>query len=115
MTKLTRSALEEVVILYTTWPGSDAAEMAAHKLLGEKLIACANIFPAGRSVFRWEDSVRAEPETVALFKTSKTRAGAARTRLVDMHPYDEPCVLALPADTALSASGFVSWVSNETG
>lgn len=115
MTKQTGSALEEVVILYTTWPDGGAAESAAHTLLEERLIACANIFPVGRSVFRWENRVQAEAETVALFKTSQARAGEARTRLTHLHPHDEPCILAVPANTALSAPGFVSWVANETG
>jgi periplasmic divalent cation tolerance protein len=107
-------ASECVVLLYTTWPDGAAAEAAARTLLEERLIACANIFPAGRSVFRWEGEVRTEAETVALFKTSKARAEAVRTRLIDLHPYDEPCILALPTDTALSAPGFVRWVLSET-
>lgn len=114
MTEHTDDTADGVVLLYTTWPEGAAAEAAAQTLLEERLIACANIMAAGRSIFRWEGRVNAEPETVALFKTSKARAGAARTRLLDLHPYDEPCIMALPADTALSAAGFVSWVVSET-
>lgn len=114
MTTHSDDAADGVVLLYTTWPDGGGAETAAHTLLAERLIACANIFPAGRSVFRWDGEVRTEAETVALFKTSKARAGAARTRLTDLHPYDEPCILALPADTDFSAAGFVQWVASET-
>ncbi|MGY6662723.1 MAG: divalent-cation tolerance protein CutA [Glycocaulis sp.] len=114
MTMHTDEAAESVVLLYTTWPDGAAAEAAAQTLLAERLIACANIFPAGRSVFRWKVEVRTEAETVALFKTSKARAGATRTRLTELHPYEEPCILALPADPGLSAAGFVQWVESET-
>lgn len=114
MTMHTDEAADSVVLLYTTWPDGAAAEAAARTLLDERLIACANIFPAGRSVFRWDGDVQAEAETVAFFKTSKARAGAARTRLTELHPYDEPCILALPADPGLSATGFVQWVASET-
>jgi periplasmic divalent cation tolerance protein len=107
-------APEGLILLYSTWPDEAAAEAAARALLEERLIACANIMPAGRSVFRWEGKVTAEAETVALFKTTRARAGDARTRLVDLHPYDEPCVLALPVDTAASAAGFLAWVARET-
>lgn len=103
-----------VVVLYTTWPDGGQAEAAAHQLLEERLIACANVFPAGRSVFRWDGAVQAGAETIALFKTSRTRAGAARARLIELHPYDEPCVLALPADADFSAAGFIQWVLAET-
>jgi len=114
MTMHTDQSDDGVVVLYTTWPDDAAAAAAAGTLLDEKLIACANILPAGRSIFRWDGTVTEDAETIALFKTSKARAGNARTRLVALHPYDEPCVLALPADTPLSASGFVSWVVSET-
>jgi periplasmic divalent cation tolerance protein len=103
-----------VILLYTTWPDGASAEAAARVLTGERLVACVNVMPAGRSIFRWEGEVRTEAETIALFKTSKARAEAVRTRLTELHPYDEPCVLALDADTALSASGFVRWVLTET-
>lgn len=113
MTMHTDQSEDGVVVLYTTWPDDAAAAAAARTLLDEKLIACANILPSGRSIFRWDGAVTEEAETIALFKTSKVRADNARTRLVELHPYDEPCVLARPADTALSASGFVSWVLSQ--
>lgn len=102
------------VILYTTWPGGEAAAQAARTLLDERLIACANILPAGRSIFRWEGRIEDGPETVALFKTSAERAGEARDRLTALHPYDEPCILALEADTQNSAAGFLAWIGSET-
>lgn len=105
---------EAVVLFYTTWPDGAVAELAARTLLDERLIACANILASGRSVFRWEGTVSAEAETVALFKTSKAHASDACTRLGELHPYDEPCILALPADTDLSAKGFLDWVAGET-
>ncbi|MGY6531675.1 divalent-cation tolerance protein CutA [Glycocaulis sp.] len=102
------------VILYTTWPDGDAAAQAARTLLEEGLIACANIFPTGRSVFRWEGGIEDGAETVALFKTSPARAGEARDRLIALHPYDEPCVLALDVDAEKSAAGFLAWIGSET-
>lgn len=102
------------VILYTTWPDGDAAAQAARTLLEERLIACANIFPAGRSVFRWEGRIEDGAETVALFKTRPARAGEVRDRLIALHPYDEPCVLALDVDAEKSAAGFLAWIGSET-
>lgn len=83
-------------------------------LLEERLIACANIFPAGRSVFRWEGRIEDASETIALFKTRASRAEALRDRLITLHPYDEPCVLALDVDADKSAAGFLAWIGGET-
>lgn len=102
------------VIVYTTWPDGEAAAKAAHVLLEERLIACANIFPVGRSVFRWEGRIEDASETIALFKTHPSRAEALRDRLIALHPYDEPCVLALDVEADKSAAGFLAWMGAET-
>lgn len=103
-----------VIILYTTWPDAVSAEAAASRLLEERLIACANILGESRSVYRWEGQVQSEREVVALFKTSMTAAGQAKAALLTLHPYDEPCILALETRSGASAEGFMEWVRTET-
>lgn len=103
-----------ITLLYTTWPDPDAPADAARRLLDERLIACANILGASFSIYRWRGKVETATETIALFKTDADTAQAAMRRLVELHPYDEPCVIALDVDTARSAPGFVDWVAAET-
>lgn len=107
-------APDATVILYTTWPDPEGPARAAAVLLEERLIACANVLSPMVSVFRWEGEVQTEDETPVLFKTSRARAEEATARLLALHPYDEPCVLALPAEPGLSAAGFAAWVAAET-
>lgn len=106
---------ETIRLLYTTWPDETGPRAAAATLLDEKLIACANILGASTSIFRWEGEVQTEREIVALFKTSAASAARACDRLAELHPYDEPCIVALPVDRSGSAPGFLAWVSAETG
>lgn len=106
---------DTVTLYYTTWPDAGSAERAAEALLDARLIACANILGEMRSVYRWDGAVQRETEVAVLFKTSAGAADAARAHLIALHPYDEPCVLALPVDVAASASGFIGWVLGETG
>lgn len=103
-----------MILLYTTWPSAEPARSAAATLLDERLIACANILGASTSVYRWQGEVQEEAETVALFKTSAGRARAARDRLSALHPYEEPCIIALDVERAASAPGFLAWVDAET-
>jgi periplasmic divalent cation tolerance protein len=49
-----------------------------------------------------------------LFKTSCETAPALRDWLVERHPYETPCVVALPVDPRLSADGFLIWVEQES-
>lgn len=60
----------ETVTLYSTWPTLESAEAAARTLLEGRLIACANIVPGVRSLFRWEDQICVEPEAVMFAKTT---------------------------------------------
>lgn len=101
-------------LLYTTWPDAGGAEAAAEVLLGEGLIACANILGESRSVFQWREEIRHERETIALFKTSRKRAEAAAARIAQLHPYDEPAILNLSVDPSGSAANFLSWVEQTT-
>lgn len=106
--------LPDMRVLYTTWPDADSAREAAAALLEEGLIACANILSGSTSIYRWQGEVKQEGEIVALFKTAADRAGAARDRLIALHPYEEPCVIALGVEAAASAPGFLAWVEAET-
>lgn len=107
-------AARGVIVLYTTWPDTQSVESAAARLLEDRLIACANILGESRSIYRWEGEVQSAREVIALFKTSSAMAGRARDALLALHPYDEPCVLALESQSDFSASGFADWVRRET-
>ncbi|MEE2566169.1 divalent-cation tolerance protein CutA [Hyphobacterium marinum] len=106
--------MAELQLIYTTWPDAALAENAAHTLLEERLIACANIFPAGRSVFRWEGEVQAEAETVMILKTGAGRASAVRDRVSALHPYDTPAIVGIPALDGATCANFAAWVVAET-
>jgi periplasmic divalent cation tolerance protein len=101
-------------LLYTTWPDQASAEAAARTLLKEGLIACANILGASTSIYRWQGEVETAQEIIVLFKTSTAKAGAARTRIAALHPYDEPAILNLAVHAEGTAPGFLNWVNAET-
>jgi len=101
----------DVVSLYSTWPDLPSAEAAAHDLVERRLIACANIIPGARSVFRWEGQVQAEAEVVMLAKTTAAKSAAASAALVELHPYDLPCVVEIAIGAPGSNSEFLAWVA----
>ncbi len=87
--------MSKVAIIYSTFPDTAAAHKAAEKLVSERLAACANIFPTGQSVYRWDGKIKNQSEVVAIFKTSITLTEKAIQRLEQLHPYECPCVLHL--------------------
>ena len=103
-----------ICLLYTTWPDEESVTRAAHRLLEKNLIACANVLGASQSIYRWEGEVQSEREIIALFKTSVGAADQAKAEIAALHPYDEPCILTLDVNSALSAEGFQNWVIAQT-
>lgn len=101
----------EVAVVLTTAPDTVTAERMAGRLLEEGLIACANVVPGVRSVYRWEGETRNDNEVLMLLKTTSETARALTERISELHPYDVPEVLALPASAGLDS--YVAWVGRE--
>jgi len=104
--------MADLQLIYTTWPDSDTAKACAEKLLGDMLIACANIFPGGKSVYRWKGVVQLDDETVMILKTRPELWDAVSESLKTLHPYDVPCIIALNPSSA--SSEFTDWVASQT-
>jgi len=98
-------------LLYIPIPSEEEAIKLAKALLAEGLIACANVLPAGVSVYKWEGEVQQQKEFVLIAKTTAEIGQKAMLRARDLHPYELPCILILPVDGALPE--FTNWVSSE--
>ena len=107
--------MDDILILYTTWPAAETAERAAQAVIGEGLAACANILGVGVSIFPWEGRIERAAEAVMILKTGRATAPALRDRILELHPYDVPAVVALPVDSNTSSGPFVEWVCASTG
>ena len=106
--------MQNVYWIYTTWPDRPGALEAATTLVTEKLCACTNILAPMTSVYRWQGKVETAEETPMVLKAGGNAVNALRSRLVDLHPYDEPCFLALEVDADASADSFLDWVRTQS-
>lgn len=83
------------LVVLTTLPNPDKAAEVARILVDEQLCACVNLVPVVRSIYRWEGKIADESETLAIIKTVRGRYDALERRLVALHPYDVPELVAL--------------------
>ena len=104
-----------VVSIYCIFGSAEEAERIGRTVVEEGLAACINILAPCRSIYRWQGAVDRADETPMLLKTTSERAERLRDLIVSRHPYDVPCVLALPVSTASSNSEFLQWIAAETG
>ncbi len=107
--------MSDIVFLYVTAPNSETAARIARALVEEKLAACVNIHGEMRSVYEWEGKVEIGLETPIFVKTTSAMAPAARDRILELHPYDEPCVAAMPIMREGSNASFLEWIAHSTG
>jgi len=95
-------------LIWCPFPDQETAIRISNSLLDERLIACANMVPGMISLFEWDGEREQAEETGALLKTNSARLQSAIDRLVELHPYDQPAVVAWHCDSA--ASGTIEWL-----
>ncbi len=98
-----------VIVVFSTFPNEDKAAEIARTLVTEGLAACANLVPPVRSIYRWQGELCDERETLAIMKTTRERFESLRTRLVALHPYEVPEVIALPVEAGHPP--YLDWVA----
>jgi periplasmic divalent cation tolerance protein len=97
-----------MLIVFSTFGSEDDAARVTRALVEERLIACANLLPGARSIYRWKDGVADECEVVVIMKTRKQDWSALQSRLHEMHPYDTPECIAIRM--AAGAPKYMEWL-----
>jgi periplasmic divalent cation tolerance protein len=81
-------------------------------LVEDRLVACGQYIAPIRSVYRWEGSIHDDYETRVALHTRSSLVPAVIDRTRQAHPYDVPCILAVPVEAG--NPDYVQWVINET-
>jgi periplasmic divalent cation tolerance protein len=82
------------------------------RLVTDRLAACGQQVAAIRSVYRWDGEVHDDPEARVALHTRADLVDRIVERANAEHPYDVPCVLALPIVAGNPA--YLDWVREET-
>jgi len=105
------SSEPEVRIALITAPDQETGAEIARALVESRLAACVNLVPGIRSIYRWEGAVQEDAEVLLVVKTRADRARDLVDRVVELHPYDLPEVVMLPAVGGSLA--YLDWVRDE--
>jgi periplasmic divalent cation tolerance protein len=103
---------DDVRVVLVTAPDTETAAAIARALVDERLIACANVIPGIRSIYRWEGRIADEAEVLLVLKTGASRCAAVAARVKALHPYALPEVVALPVVDGSEA--YLDWVLAES-
>jgi periplasmic divalent cation tolerance protein len=106
------SVPSEVLVVLVTAPSAEKAAEIARTLVEERLAACGNVVPGLRSIYRWEGKVQEDAEALLVLKTTRARFEALRDRVLALHPYEVPEVIALTV--AAGSAPYLAWIAAET-
>jgi periplasmic divalent cation tolerance protein len=105
--------MSQVLFVYVTAADVAEAERIAEAVVEERLAACGNVIDGMRSIFRWQGSVQKGCEAVLILKTREDLFDDLKERIVALHSYELPCIVALPL--AGGHEPFLDWIDEETG
>jgi periplasmic divalent cation tolerance protein len=102
----------ELCTVYVTHSNIREAEAIARELLKRRLVACANILPAIRSLYWWQGEIQDSSE-VALMAKARLKDFKEIAKLVrKLHSYDTPCIVAWPLEK--EDKDYAKWIVAET-
>ena len=104
--------MHDALVVLVTAPSPEKAAELARALVAERLAACGNVVPGVRSIYRWEGEVHDDAEALLVLKTTRGRFEALRDRVLALHPYDVPEVIALSVEAGSAA--YLAWIGAET-
>jgi len=96
------------VIVLVTVPNAETADKLGEALVGERLAACVNVVGGVRSIYRWKGAVEKDTELLCICKTTRAGLERLRARVVELHPYEVPEVIALPIEAGHAP--YLDWI-----
>jgi periplasmic divalent cation tolerance protein len=102
----------EHLFVYMTMPNRETAGQIARVLVEERLAAGANILGPVSSLYWWRGRIEEANEWVCIAKTTRNAFIPLEARVRRLHPYETPCVVALPLECG--SAPFFRWLEEET-
>ena len=95
-------------LVLTTCPDAGAAERIGQALVSERLAACVNILPIAKSIYLWKGQVESAAEQLLIIKSMTHAYRAIQKKILELHPYELPEVIAVPIAEGLS--DYLAWI-----
>jgi periplasmic divalent cation tolerance protein len=96
------------LLVFCNVPDQASAECLAAQLVEERLAACVTIMAPCRSVYSWEGRQESSAEVPLIIKTTAERYPLLEQRIVSLHPYQVPEIVACAITRGLPS--YLTWV-----
>jgi periplasmic divalent cation tolerance protein len=104
---------DKPVLVYSTFPTTEAAEAIGTHLVEQRLAACVNILAPMSSIYRWDGKIVRDSEAVMIIKTRGSLVEALMAAVRSLHSYSNPALVVLPLEGG--SSDYIAWLLEATG
>ena len=101
----------EAIQVATTTAEKKDAEALAQAVLQRRLGACAQLSGPIESRYWWNGRIESASEWILTIKTRRDLYKSLEKLLLDLHPYDQPEIIATPIVEV--SSGYLKWLNEQ--
>ena len=83
-------------LIYITTKSEKEAQNLANLAVQNNLAACGNIFPKMKSIYKWQNKLLNDKETLLILKTNSKKYSSLEKLILEKHSYEVPCILKIP-------------------
>jgi periplasmic divalent cation tolerance protein len=100
------------LVVFVSTASVEEARSIAERVVEERLAACASIIEHIQSIYRWEEKMQSEAESLIILKTTGARFLELQARIKALHSYSVPEIIALPI--VAGSDDYLAWLDKET-
>jgi len=98
------------MIVFCTVPSKEEGERIARALVEEGLCACVNRIPSLTSYYVYDGRFCEDAEELLVIKTLPDRYERLERRILELHPYEVPEIIAV--EIAAGSSAYMKWLGD---
>ena len=83
-------------LTYITTNNEEEALTLANLAVKKNLAACGNIIPNMKSIYKWQNKLQNDKETLLILKTNSNKYPLLKKLILEEHSYEVPCILKIP-------------------
>jgi periplasmic divalent cation tolerance protein len=102
---------DEIIQVVTTTADKQDAETLAQALLTKRLAGCVQISGPIDSTYWWNGRLETGTEFTCTIKTLRSLYGEVERTLLELHPYDQPEILAIAVSDV--SEGYAQWLREQ--
>ena len=82
-------------LIYITTKNEEEALKLANLAVQKNFAACGNIFPKMQSIYKWQNKLQNDKETLLILKTNSNKYPLLEKLILEKHSYEVPCILKI--------------------